>query len=277
MHPVVNHLVQLQELVQIREEQMVTGREHLESLNASIKSMIAKLPPEARSHFTKLNDRKQTAVVPLFQTVCSGCGMSLATSLVQAVRQGRTVQYCPNCARVLYEPGSKVRRVRPERRRTPKQKSGVARFSAPALMIPSLKSKDVEGAIRELVETMEQEGFLQGADPLIEAALQREATLSTAVGEGVAFPHVRQVEGGGLAMAVGISRSGIRWAPKARRLTRLVFFVIIPTAASAFYLKLLSGLSQTFMDAEARQLLMAEKEPETMWKTLVKLTRKTVK
>jgi len=85
------------------------------------------------------------------------------------------------------------------------------------------------------------------ADKLIEAALRREAILSTAVDHGLAFPHVRNVEGGGLTLAMGITAKPIQWTMDGEPATRMVFFMAIPTAASAFYLKLLSGLMETLM------------------------------
>ena len=49
MHPVANHLIQLQELVLIRDEQKIAGApERLEALNDSIKTMTAKLPADTR-------------------------------------------------------------------------------------------------------------------------------------------------------------------------------------------------------------------------------------
>ena len=60
---------------------------------------------------------------------------------------------------------------------------------------------------------------------LIEEALRREAILSTAVDHGLAFPHVRGVEGGGLALALGVSEKGIDFGGLAKSKTRLVFFI----------------------------------------------------
>ena len=101
--------------------------------------------------------------------------------------------------------------------------------------------------------------------------------MSTAVGNGLAFPHVRSVEGGGLALALGISRKGVIFDGPDGKTVKMIFFLAIPTAASAFYLKLLSGLTTTFADPEARKALMAEKEQEKVWKALVKATRATIK
>ncbi len=278
MHPVVNQLIQLEELILIRDEQkLMSGDAHLDNLNAAIKGMTAKLPRDIREHAEKLNKKQQSAIVPIAEQVCSGCGMSLPISLVQAVRLAREVHHCPNCARMLYFVESPAKRIASKRRRTGSQKGGIARFSSPSLMIPRLVSTTVEDVISEMASKMEVEGFVKGADKLIEAALQREAIVSTAVGHGLAVPHVRGVEGGGLALAVGVSSKGIRWDSERDQLTRIVVFIVIPTAASAFYLKLLAGLAETFSDAEACKALLAEEDAEGLWKTLGKLTRKTVR
>ncbi|MBT3296646.1 MAG: PTS transporter subunit EIIA [Verrucomicrobia bacterium] len=278
MHPVVNQLIQLEELILIRDEQKVTsGEDHLDALNASIKTMTSKLPRDIREHAEKLNNKNQSAIVPIGETVCSGCGMTLPISLVQAVRLAREVHSCPNCARMLYFVESAAKRISTKRRRASRTKGGIARFSSAALMIPELTSTTAEGVIEEMASKMEAEGFIEGTEQLVEAALQREAILSTAVDHGLAVPHVRGVEGGGLTLAMGLSHAGIKWHEDAEDLTHAVFFIVIPTAASAFYLKLLAGLAETFTDSESREAILAETDDEALWKTLVKVTRKTVK
>ncbi len=77
-------------------------------------------------------------------------------------------------------------------------------------------------------------------------------------------------------MVFGVSKKGVKF-DESRNLSRIIPFVVIPTAASSFYLKLLSGVTQTFRDKDAREKILAEETSATMWKTLVKLTRSTVK
>jgi mannitol/fructose-specific phosphotransferase system IIA component (Ntr-type) len=112
---------------------------------------------------------------------------------------------------------------------------------------------------------------------LHEAALEREAIISTAVEHGLAFPHIRGVEGGGLTLSLGIHKKGIKFGAPKDRLTKLFFYMVIPTASSAFYLKLLSGLTQSFAAKEARDTLLKAKTQEDLWKALVKATRKMVR
>jgi mannitol/fructose-specific phosphotransferase system IIA component (Ntr-type) len=278
MHPLANHLIQLQELALIREEKKVTGpAAHFETLDESIAAMKKELPRDIGVMFEKLYKKDHNVIIPISDGVCAVCGMSLPRSLVQAVRIGKDIHNCPNCARIIYYPESPPRRVGKAPRRTDPKKPGISRFSSHSLMIPKLESTDKEGAIGELAYKMEYEGFVDKADKLVEAALRREAILSTAFDHGLAFPHARGVDGGGLALVLGISRKGMKFGGLDKSLTRIIFFIAIPTAASAFYLKLLAGLTETFMHADARKTLTEEKDPERLWKALVRLTRSTIK
>lgn len=163
------------------------------------------------------------------------------------------------------------------RRRSDPAKPGISRFSSVKLMLPRLESNDKAGVTNEIADKMMTEGFIDEGSRLKDAALQREAILSTAVDHGLAFPHVRGVEGGGLTLALGISKNGVHFGSPDKKLTHIFFFIVIPTAASVFYLRLLAGLTETFMNAEARKAIMIPKEPESLWAAFVKLTRSTVR
>lgn len=277
MHPIANHLIQLQELTLIRDEQKVAERdEHLEELDASIKAMSGQLPADVRSMFDKLQKRDPVAIAPVSENNCSVCGMKLPISLLQSVRAAKSIHNCPNCSRMLYVPEAAPKRLGEKTRITAPRKVGISRFTSHTLMVPRLAGSTSEDAIAELAQKMEAEGFIDRADKLIEEALRREAIASTAIEFGLAFPHVRHVEGGGLTMAMGASEKGIRF-DQAGRKTHLVFFMVIPTAASAFYLKLLSGLAMTFSKEKNRDAVIAETDPDRMFKALCRVTRTAIK
>ncbi|MDD5521287.1 MAG: PTS sugar transporter subunit IIA [Kiritimatiellae bacterium] len=281
MHSIINQLIQLQELTLIRDEQKIAyGSARFEELDTSIKTMASGLIPEHRTMFEKLHKKDHNVIVPISDGICSVCGLKLPISLVQAVRLAKALHNCPNCARILYYPEAAPRHVRGAPRRSEPRKPGIQRFSAQSLMVPNIESANPEGAIRELAYKMESEGFVDKADKLVERALQREFIFSTAVDHGIAFPHVRGVEGGSLTLSLGISKKGIKFTQNGddeKSLTKIIFFIVIPTAASAFYLKLLAGLAEAFMKVEVRKAIIAEKDQEGLWKALIKATRITVK
>jgi len=277
MHRIINHLIQLQELTVARAQQEASmPGARLAQLEASIKTLAGELPQDTYGQFHRLEKKGQLSIVPVANGVCTACGISLPVSLVHAVHAAEKLHTCPNCARLLYYPESSARNTRKSQRRSETPKVGIERFSSQELMIPQLASVERDDVLAELCNKMEAEGFVDNAARLFEESLRREAIVSTAVDHGLAFPHVRGVEGGALTLALGISKKGIKFGGPARSLTRVVFFMVIPTAASAFYLKLLSGLAQTFQKDDARERLMECETPEKLWKALIKATKATI-
>ncbi len=274
MQPIINHLVQLQELIIARAQQEVgMPGAQLDQLDASIQALTQKLPQDVSVQFTRLLQKSPLAVVPIVNGVCTACGMTLPVSLVHKVHAAEHLYSCPSCARLLFHRVSSARNTRKSPRRSDPPKVGIERFSAEALMIPALKGTDRDSVLEELCQKLASEGFVDDAGKLLESAQQREAIISTAVESGLAFPHVRCIEGGALTLALGIAPKAIKFDPAGKANTRVVFFMVIPTAASAFYLKLLSGLSQVFQKAENRDKLLESDTSEKLWKALVKTTR----
>lgn len=278
MQRTINHLIQLQELSLARAEQEASmPGTQLAQLDHSIETMMEELPDEVGHLVSRQFKKGPLAIVPIAHKVCSACGMSLPVSLIQAVRQAERLHPCPNCARILYYTDSSPQHTGGgPRRRKEAPKVGIERFSAPSLMIPQLQSVERDDVIAELCHGMQEKGFVDDGERLTVEALKREAIVSTAVDHGLAFPHVRGVEGGGLTLALGLSPKGIRFGGPSRTLTRIVFLMVIPTAASAFYLKLLSGLTQTFRKEDAREKLFAAETPEALWKALLRTTKSSI-
>ncbi len=272
----LRQLIQLQELYFAQSEQqslaLGAGSEELEK---SIQELMQNLPPEIASLCQRLRKRGLTIIVPAIHGVCSACGMALPTSQTHEIETSDKIYQCPSCSRILYsQPGAprQLKRVGPIGRAS----SGVARFSNKSLMLPELEAETREGVLSELVHLMASKGFVENPEGLLEAALKREAIMGTAVNHGLAFPHVRGVEGGGLTFSLGLKKEGLEFgAPDGGR-THIIFFIVIPSAASAFYLQLLSGLVEAFQDEEARKGLLACKTSDEVWGSLTRICEKTI-
>ena len=274
MQPIINHLAQLQELIIARAQHEVgMPGAQLDQLDTSIASLTKELPSDVSLQFSRLLQKNHLAIVPVVNGVCTACGMTLPVSLVHKVHAAEQIYHCPSCARLLFYRASSARNTRKSPRRSDPPKVGIDRFSAETLMIPALKGSDRDTVLAEMCQKLADEGFVDDAAKLLESALKREAIISTSVENGLAFPHVRCIEGGALTLALGIAPKGIKFDPAGKANTRVIFFMVIPTAASAFYLKLLAGLSQVFQKPENRDKLLEADTAEKLWKALVKTTR----
>lgn len=275
MKNLFNQLIQLQELYFALEEQKVSGQKsRLDELRKSIKALLGKLPPTTSSYFQKLQDRNPPAIAPVVGQTCYGCGIGLPTSLFSEMLHLDSLYQCPNCTRFLYHYPEGKLKLHDDSLHHQLPRLGIEKFSSEKLMLPRLQSEDKEGVITELARLISEQLCFPHPQLMIDKALNREAVISTAVDHSLAFPHVRGIDAGSLTMALGIKKKGIKFGAARNRLTRIFFFIVIPPAASAFYLKLLAGLIETLQPAIARKTLIKSSTESDLWKVLKKLTKK---
>lgn len=270
----INILRQLQELVLTRDEHYQTGDgSHLDSLNGSIAALQKKLEPQVAGLYENLYKKNHIVISAMTNNCCAVCGMQVPISHGQQVRMAQHLVTCSSCGRILFaDDDAVVSTAEAPDRDNPK--TGISRFSAEELMVADLDAESRVDAIARLAERMESAKFISSADSLVAAAMERESVLSTAMDGGMAFPHVRGVEGGGLTLAMGVSAKGIDWDGET---VHFVFLSAIPVAVSAFYLRLMSGISAAFAKEANRRAVMEAKDSASLWKALQKATRTTVK
>ena len=270
----INILRQLQELVLTRDEHHQTGDgSHLDALNDAIDALQQKLEPQVTGLYERLYKKSHIVISAMSNNCCAVCGMQVPIAQGQQVRLAQHLVTCSSCGRILFSDEDAAVNVSeaPDR---DDPKTGISRFSAAELMLVDLDAGTREEAIARLAAAREEHKFIANADSLVTAALEREGVLSTAMEGGLAFPHVRGVEGGGLTLAMGVSKKGIDWAGET---VNIVFLSAIPVAVSAFYLRLMAGLAQSFAKEANRKAVLEAKDAAALWKALQKATRQTVK
>lgn len=271
----INTLRQLQELVLTRDEHNQTGDgSHLDALNDAIDALQRKLAPQVAGIYDRLYKKSHIVISAMVNNCCAVCGMQVPIAQGQQVRLGQHLVTCSSCGRILFatDEDSVVNTSEAPDRDNPK--TGISRFSAEELMVCGLGACSREEAIGRLARAMEENRFVSSAENLVTAALEREGVLSTAMEGGLAFPHVRGVEGGGLTLAMGVSKEGVDWDGEK---VHLVFLSAIPVAVSAFYLRLMAGIAQSFAKEANRKAVLEAKDAAALWKALQKATRTTVK
>ena len=271
----INILRQLQELVLTRDEHHQTGDgSHLDSLNDSIDALQQKLEPQVAGLYDRLYKKNHIVISAMTNNCCAVCGMQVPIAQGQQVRLAQHLVTCSSCGRILFASDDAAARNVSEPQDRDNPKTGISRFSAEELMVVDLEAATRDEAIQRLASAMEKGKFIANADSLVTAAIERESILSTAMEGGLAFPHVRGVEGGGLTLAMGVSKKGIDWNGET---VHVVFLSAIPVAVSAFYLRLMAGLTQAFSKETNRKSVVGAKDSAALWKALQKATRTTVK
>ena len=265
-------LRQIQHLLLILEEDASVGTgKNADELGMKVDGLVAGLDGEALEVYGRIRQKGRIFMSSLAKGNCSACGLRLPTSVLQHVIARDRYVLCAGCGRLVYVPDVKATGIRTEE---PDPKFLLSRFSHPKLMLPRLKATSPQAAMEELAEALAKEGVIADRDFVVKAALEREGILTTAVGHGLAFPHMRGVEEGVLTFACGVSPAGIDWNGKP---VNLVFFTTLPVVASPFYLKLLGAICKTFEDGEKLPFVIAAGDAKTLWKELNKAVRVAVK
>jgi len=115
--------------------------------------------------------------------------------------------------------------------------------------------------LTELVELMERSGRVGNPTKLVADLYNREKKASTAIGHGIAVPHVRTYQAKELIIAVGRSVKGIEFDAPDKRPVHLFFVMAAPQYDDSLYLKVFKALAENLQfDYFREQLLNAEAE-----------------
>jgi len=126
--------------------------------------------------------------------------------------------------------------------------------------IVDLKAETKEGALREMVEVMAASPCVQDKEALLRAIVEREETLSTGVGIGVAVPHAMIPEVSDFVIAIGRSHKGIEFEALDEKPVRIVVMIAASDQHSrGEYLKLLAILMQKLRGKSFRRAIMFAK------------------
>lgn len=104
---------------------------------------------------------------------------------------------------------------------------------------------------------------------LLDAILKREALMSTAVGRGIAIPHVRLSSVTDLVMAVGISKRDILdFDAVDGNPVRLVFMIAAANNQHDYYLQTISHFSAKLRNEELKSKLLNSTDPMEIYALL---------
>ena len=250
-----------------------------DALRKEISSLSETLDQRVRALYARISAARPLFISAMHNGKCSGCGMQVPEVSVRMVRTAAHLVTCTTCGRILYDNVGAVasaRKIEDVDDDNVSKLRGIARFSSAELMVPSLTASTMQEAVAELSKTMADAGFVSDGDALARLALEREEVLSTRMEDGVAVPHVRGVEGGSLAFALGISKNGIVWDASGEKV-HFVVLSAIPSAGSAFFLKLMSDLMAVFRRKAGRSALLEAATPAALWAALEKATIRTIR
>jgi PTS system nitrogen regulatory IIA component len=125
-------------------------------------------------------------------------------------------------------------------------------------------------ALVALAENLAGAPQIKSRQELVAEILRREELMSTAIGRGIAIPHVRLSSVTDLVVSVGVSQADIIDFQSLDDVpVRLLFMIAAAYNQHAYYLQTLSFFSSKLKNNELRAALIAAKTPQEVYTLLV--------
>lgn len=131
-----------------------------------------------------------------------------------------------------------------------------------------LVSTAKEDVLRELVDVLNAACPLDDKADVLRAVMEREAVLSTGIGNGLAIPHGKSPSVPALALAAGTARPGIDFDALDGEPVTLFFLLVGPQSAAGDHVKALSRVSRLLRRDAVRTRLSEASTPEEFYRLL---------
>ena len=125
-------------------------------------------------------------------------------------------------------------------------------------------------ALVELANTLSSAPQVKRSDELVSEILKREDLMSTAIGRGIAIPHVRLSSVTDLVMAVGVCKTPVTdFQPIDDMPVSLLFMIAAAYNQHSYYLQTLSYFSAKLKKKELRDSLLNAATTDDVYKLLI--------
>jgi len=151
----------------------------------------------------------------------------------------------------------------------------VMRFFRPEAIMLQLNAHDRADALRELCQLAAGMERDLNADAVHTAVAQREETMGTSLGDGIAVPHARLP---GLKQPVVImtrSLPGIDWNAPDGLPARLIFLLLTPMDDAGLQIRILGAIAKVLKNDKVREMLLDADTPGKYHEVLMRAMQET--
>ncbi|MDR1894670.1 MAG: PTS sugar transporter subunit IIA [Spirochaetales bacterium] len=145
-----------------------------------------------------------------------------------------------------------------------------SRMCSPGLIIENLEPDATENVLLQLIQPLVAGGYMEEGRDFLDRLLERERIASTALGRGVAFPHIRNPQeftGTAPVVVVGRCPGGVDFHSLDGEPTYL-FFLIFSTNMTV-HLRIISRLNRILLNGDLIEGLLKAASKEEIFSLLV--------
>jgi len=131
-----------------------------------------------------------------------------------------------------------------------------------------LRAGNKDDLLRELVQVVSDSDRPDASAEVLRAVREREAVLSTGIGNGVAVPHGKSAAVPDLRIAAGRTEQPIEFDALDGQPVSLFFLLVGPESAAGPHIKALSRISRLVRKDTVRQQLLAARTPQDFYEAM---------
>lgn len=138
----------------------------------------------------------------------------------------------------------------------------------PETLVAQLSSKDKDGILRELAETIARAEPSVKAEDVYRVLSEREKLGSTGIGSGVAIPHGKLENLEHIVACFGRSVPGVDFESQDGETTHLFFGLVAPENSAGLHLQALAKLSRLLKNNSFRKKLLETPDAKNLYQII---------
>lgn len=121
---------------------------------------------------------------------------------------------------------------------------------------------------RYMARLLDDSGILSLPENYLKAVREREDTMSTGIGRGIAIPHARSEAVDRFGISVCLLREGMEYDAIDEEPVYLIFMIAVPEDEDVHYMKILRSMSEYLRDDEKRLALLKSQNEEELYQNV---------
>ena len=143
-------------------------------------------------------------------------------------------------------------------------------FMSEEFILTDLKADDKWDAIRQLVDFLCSTHNVEGVttEQLCESITEREKSMTTALGSGVAIPHGRIPKGADIQGVIGISNDGVAFDAPDGKVVHVIMLIVTPAGHEERHVQVMAGLCAMASNRMIRTRLASATDAHDAWEII---------
>ncbi len=131
-----------------------------------------------------------------------------------------------------------------------------------------LKATKKQKIIEELIDLLVEKGDILDREAALAAVLEREALMTTGIGDEIAIPHAKASGVTKLVGVLGKPAKPVDWKSVDKKPVALVFLMLSPLDRTGPHIRALSRIARLFSKVEFRNRVIEAPDSQSTWDVL---------